>query len=172
MTYTSIRDAAAQLSLQDKQKYNLYVLTGECTAPKQSRGQGAPELRACTAGRTAVFHQAREKSRPGLARADWYSVLKVTDPTLVDDEGEQQRVAWQDVQVFAQSPAKMPQPARLHDIIRLHRVQARGGQRLPLHLPAARAAAQGRGQRGAELADARRARRAGAGVQWQGAVRV
>jgi len=82
-------------------------------------------------------------------------VLKVTDPTLVDDDGQQQRVAWQDVQVFAPTPAEMPQPAQLHDIIRLHRIQARGGQRLPLRLPAARAAAlpaaraavQGRGQR-------------------------
>ncbi len=54
MTYTSIKDAAAQLSLQDKQKYNLYVLTGECTAPKQSRGRGAREPRARMAGRTAV----------------------------------------------------------------------------------------------------------------------
>jgi len=125
-------------------------------------------------------------------------VLKVTDPTLVDDDGQQQRVAWQDVQVFAPTPAEMPQPAQLHDIIRLHRIQARGGQRLPLRLPAARAAAlpaaraavQGRGQRiagsltraarGAQVQEllqgiaqgVARARRAGAGVQRQGAVRV
>ncbi len=143
-------------------------------------------------------------------------MLKVTDPTLVDDDGQQQRVAWQDMQVFAPTPAEMPQPAQLHDIIRLHRIQARGGQRLPLRLPAARAAAlpaaraavQGRGQRiagsltraarGAQVQEllqgiaqgvsraraqvqelhqgiaqgVARARRAGAGVQRQGAVRV
>jgi len=100
--------------------------------------------------------------------------------------------------VFAPTPAEMPQPAQLHDIIRLHRIQARGGQRLPLRLPAARAAAlpaaraavQGRGQRiagsltraarGAQVQEllqgiaqgVARARRAGAGVQRQGAVRV
>jgi len=48
-------------------------------------------------------------------------LLKVTDPSLCDDEG----VGWQDIQVFAPGPPQMPQPRNFYDIIRLHRVMVR-----------------------------------------------
>lgn len=48
-------------------------------------------------------------------------MLKVTDPSLCDDDG----VNWQDIQVFAPGPPQMPQPRNFYDIIRLHRVMVR-----------------------------------------------
>ncbi|KAK9825151.1 hypothetical protein WJX81_005905 [Elliptochloris bilobata] len=88
MAYNSIKDAI-NAPPNAKHKLNLFALTGECTAPKRSRG------------------------------TDWYSLLKVTDPSI---SAEAQSIVWQDVQVFAPVPGQLPQPRNLYDIIRLHRV--------------------------------------------------
>lgn len=49
MAYSTIREAVETLSCE-KQKHNLYVITGECTAAKRTRGAGTwLRLLPCTA---------------------------------------------------------------------------------------------------------------------------
>ncbi len=55
--------------------------------------------------------------------ADFYSVLKVTDPSLCDDEHSS--IGWQDIQVFSPREGDLPQPRNFYDIIRLHQVLVR-----------------------------------------------